>query len=195
MLSSKTFTRRVWQAICFKIRWLYLIRSINHLIQSFDTVGKLFDAFDKSFDMFDKSFDAFDKPFDAFNKLFDTFDKSFDTFDKLFDAFNKSFDAFDESFDAFDKLFDAFDKLYDAGCKLQGKVALRHNVYCACAMPPSVNLDVERACRQPRRLQSETAISQVIFKQQSTFVYNCKYLQCTVSKLESIWPLFNVCYL
>ena len=32
------------------------------------------------------------------------------------------------------------------------------------------------------RLQLETAISQMIFKQQSTLAYYCKYLQCTVSK-------------
>ena len=60
-------------------------------------------------------FDTFDKPFD---KPFDTFDESFDTFDK-------SFDTFDELFDA---LFDMFNKLF-------GKVALRHNMYCLCAMP------------------------------------------------------------
>ena len=57
--------------------------------------------------------------------VFDTFDKPFDTFDESFDTFDKSFDTFDELFDA---LFDMFDKLF-------GKVALRHNVYCLCAMP------------------------------------------------------------
>ena len=80
-------------------------------------------TFDKSFDAFDKLFDAFDKPFDAFDKPFDTFDKSFD-----------------ESFDVFDKPHSIKYLMQDS------QVTLRHNMYCACAMPPSVNLDIERAC-------------------------------------------------
>ena len=48
------FATGIWQANCFKIHWLYLIRMFD----------KPFDTFNKSFDMFDKLLDAFDKPFD-----------------------------------------------------------------------------------------------------------------------------------
>ena len=132
-----------------------LVDMADHLFQNSMTV---FDTFDKPFDTFDKSFDAFNKPFDTFDKLFDAFVDSINhlihsinhlirSINYLMHSINHLMHSINHLIRSINYLMHSINhlmrsinylmQLFDAGFKLQGKVALRHNVYCACAMPPS----------------------------------------------------------